>query len=278
MSNIYTSYQHQSQNFKPENLSAYTLCLHINENRLIYSILNDTHKILALKEYRSKTPVESAELLEEAYNQDQFLKGEFARTKVIYGARDFSLIPKPHFSEKQTRAFVNAMVKENLELDHVTYSDVGFEDAVAVYTIPFPVKRKCDHYFRRPEYFPYCQIAVGMSYDLKEDDGNLIVISVFENHVMITAIKQNKLMVCNTFEYREVTDIVYFVQLIAEVANFKEQSFDIFFTGEFELDSELMRGLKKYIPGMRVPSQELKSSFETQSDKLPTWKYAFMAY
>ncbi|MEM7039511.1 MAG: hypothetical protein AAF570_21230, partial [Bacteroidota bacterium] len=52
----------------------------------------------------------------------------------------------------------------------------------------------------------------------------------------------------------------------------------IFVVGEFEAESELIRQLRKFVGTAEIPVNELLDHFETRSEKLPVWKYAYLAY
>ena len=222
--------------------------------------------------------METPDFLDTVLSSDQFLKQDFAKVKIIVGAETFSLVPKPFFGGGDSRKWVQSLIREDLLLDHVDFHSIGRDDAMAVYTVPLAIKQKFDFYFKDPEYLPFCGSAVEMSYSLSSDQPNLILLNILGNSVVMTAIRGNKLQLCNTYDCREAADIVYFVQLVAEVTGLKDSSFGLFVTGEFEMESELLRQLRKYIPVLKIPSSELRQTFDVKSDKLPSWKYAFMTY
>lgn len=222
--------------------------------------------------------METVDFLDAVLSNDQFLKQEFAKVKIIVGAETFSLVPKPFFGGGSSRKWVQSMIREDLLLDHVDFHSIGRDEAMAVYTVPLAIKQKLDFFFKKPEYLPFCGSAVEMSYALADAQPNLILLNILGNNVVMTAIRDNQLQLCNSYECREATDIVYFVQLVAEVTKLKNTSFGLFVTGEFEMESELLRQLRKFIPILKIPSLELQENFDVKSDKLPSWKYAFMTY
>lgn len=278
MEKVYSPYQHQSKNFKPERLNDYKLCVFIMNDLLIYSILSEGGKILIVKEYRTKETTEVGDFLDTVLSQDYFLKEEYSEVKIITGVVEFSLVPGRFFQEGKTAAFAKALLAQDFPKDFVTFKALDNSDAVAVYTIPNLLKARCDNYFNEPEYAPYCQPAVGMGFDLSADSKNLILVNVFGRNFVITGIKNEQLHICNAYSYNGVTDIVYFVQLVQEVMGLEEQHCEIFLTGEFESESELLRQLTKYIPTLKVPGEELRDTFDARGEKVPSWKYAFMTY
>lgn len=279
MEKIYSTYQHQSKNFQPERLKTYKLAVFITKDLLAYAILSREDKILAVKEYRSRTnDLEVQDFFDAVREQDYFLKEEFSEVRIIAGIPEFSLIPGRYFRPEQMKMFAEAGMKDSFDLEHLSYRPLGHADAVAVFTIPFPLKRKCDFYFEDPEYLPICHPAVHMGVQLSEGSRNLILVNVIDQHVVITAIRDRRLQLCNSYPYDGPTDIVYFIQLVQDIMKLNGEACKVFITGNFETDSELIRQLRNYIPEMEVPGSELQETFDTLSDKLPTWKYAFMTY
>lgn len=250
----------------------------IQRDLIIYSILSEEGKILAVKEYRTKAPQEIQDFLENVLAADSFLKQEYSSVRIIQGEMEFSLVPEQFFDKERKGQFAQALLRQEFDMDSVSYSRLTRDEAVAVFTVPYALRNKCDHHFRNPEYIPFCQPAIQMGYDLPAGNGDLLLLSIFEDRFVITGIRNNRLQICNAYDYASVTDIVYFTQLVIEVIKLQGNQFPIYLTGEFEQDSNLVQQLRKYIPDLKVPLENFKKSFDTESDKLPTWKYAFMTY
>jgi hypothetical protein len=278
LENIYSAYQHQSSGFNPEKVRNYHLRLLMRPNMLQYAVLSADNKILAAKEYRSKRDMDYPDFFDAVYAQDYFLKEDYASVRVINGTLEFSLIPTRLFQPKQVREFAGALIKKSFEVDHLDYRNMDEGQATAIFTVPFPVKQKCDFYLEEPEYVPFCLQAINMAYDLGQENPELLVINIFENEFVLTGLKGGQLQICNAYQYVGVTDIVYFVQLVMDTLKQDPKTTKVMAIGEFELDSELMRQLRKYIPGIDVPQKALMDCFETRSEKLPTWRYAYLTY
>ena len=278
MSVVYKSYQHQSQNFDPSKVETYTLSIYLKEGFLVYSILSDEGKILAVKEYRTQLPLQSDEFLEAVVNHDEFLKKEFKDVRIICGVTEFSLVPESLFNRGAAADFARILVNDDVNSNHVDFEHLIPGDAIAVYTIPKLLKEKFENLFKAPRFQPFCKQAIGMTFALAGETPNVLLLNIFEKQFSISAIKNGRLNFCNSFEYAEPADIVYFVQLVIEVMDLGGAPVEILMAGEFELESKLFNDLRRYIPGVRVPGDALINSFDTQSEKLPAWKYAFMTY
>ncbi len=278
MSNIYSAYQHQSSAFQPEKLKQYRLRIVYRPDLLLYAVLSEENKLLAVKEYRSKVPMSFPEIFDQVYAQDYFLKEDYRAVEMVNSSLEFSLIPTVFFKPQQVRELAGALIKENADLDHLEYRDMEHSGATAIYTVPFPMKQKCDHFFPDLQYQPFCYLMVNMGLEMVTQHPNLLLLHIFEKQFVITAFKDGILQLCNAYDYEGVTDMVYFLQLVMEILKYETTGTKVLLSGEFEEDSEIFRQLKKFVPVAEIPKKEFQDRFETKGDKLPVWKYAFLSW
>jgi hypothetical protein len=278
VSNIYSAYQHQSSAFQPEKLKQYRLRIVYRPDLLLYAVLSEENKLLAVKEYRSKVPMSFPEIFDQVYAQDYFLKEDYRAVEMVNSSLEFSLIPTVFFKPQQVRELAGALIKENADLDHLEYRDMEHSGATAIYTVPFPMKQKCDHFFPDLQYQPFCYLMVNMGLEMVAQHPNLLLLHIFEKQFVITAFKDGILQLCNAYDYEGVTDMVYFLQLVMEILKYETTGTKVLLSGEFEEDSEIFRQLKKFVPVAEIPKKEFQDRFETKGDKLPVWKYAFLSW
>lgn len=279
MQGIYSSYEHQSKNFKPERLKHYKLCIFLGKGLLIYSVLSEQGKILLVKEYRSQEAMEITDFFSKIFEKDYFLKEDFAEVKIITASPEFSLVPRKFFAVGKVDSFASRLFSQEFGGDNLAWKDIVGSNATAVYTLPNPLKKELELHYKDPEYAPYCQPAIGMGYELSNENRNLILVHFFADFFVITGIREGSLQICNAYQYQSVSDIVYFVQLVQDLLKLEEGRFcEIFLAGEFESESELIRQLRKFIPHLRIPGEDLLHIFDTREETVPTWKYAFLTY
>lgn len=278
MSDVYSAYQHQSSAFQPEKLKQYRLRVVSRPGLLMYAVLSEHDRILAIKEYRSKVPMDFPEFFDAIHSQDYFLKEDYRSVEVVNCSLEFSIIPTVYFKPQQVNELGGALLKENPDLDHLEYRDIAHSGATVIYTVSFPMKQKCDHYFHDLQYQPFCQLMVNMGMEMVSQHPSLMLLHTFDKQFVITAFKDGQLQLCNAYDFEGVPDLVYFVQLVLEILKMEIQTTRILLSGEFEEDSELLRQLKKYVPSAEIPRKEFQERFETKSEKLPAWKYAFLSW
>jgi Protein of unknown function (DUF3822) len=278
VSNIYSAYQHQSSAFQPEKLRQYRLRIVSRPGLLLYAVLSEDNRILAVKEYRAKSAMDFADFFDAIHAQDYFLKEEYDRVEFVNSNLEFSLIPTVFFKPQQVRELAGALIKEDSEGDHLAYADLVDSGATAIYTVSHPMKQKCDDFFHDLTHLPFCQPMVSLGLDMVQHHPQLLILHVFDRQFVITAFKEGKLQLCNAYDFETVTDMVYFLQLVMEILKLDAESTRILLSCDFEEDSELLRQLHKFVPTAEIPKKEFSERFETKGDKLPVWKYAFLSW
>jgi Protein of unknown function (DUF3822) len=250
---VYSVYQHQSAVFQPERLKQYHLRLLLRENLAQYAVVSEQGKIMAVKEYRSKVPLDFADFFDAFCLQDGFVKEQYASTSVLYGDPVFSLVPTSMFEEAQLAALAEATLGPGLDLAHIDHHDLPAVGATAVFALPFAVKQKCDHHLRKPTYLSASHHTIQMAASLAKAQPDLLLLTILGQRFVLTVFKGGKLHLCNAYAYTGITDIVYFTQLAVETTKLELGRAALYVQGEFEKDSELLRQLTKFIPALRIP-------------------------
>ncbi len=260
-------------------LKQYCLRIVARPSLLLYAVISQDNCLLAVKEYRAKSPMDFSDFFDAIYAQDYFLKEEYARVEFLNSNLEFSLIPTVFFKPQQVRELAGALIKEDTAgMDHLEYAELPESGAIAIYTVSNSVKQKFDHYFQGMVHRPFCQAMVNLGLSMTQAHPQLLLLHVFDRQFVITAFKEGRLQLCNAYDFETVTDMVYFLQLVMEILKMEIAKTRIVLGGDFEEDSELLKQLKKFVPSAEIPKQEFAQRFETKGDKLPVWKYAFLSW
>jgi len=275
---LYQSYHHQSKSWESARSGEYTFQIFLKNDLLLASVSSDDRKVLLLTEYRCQVPVSSAELLDLCRKEVPLFSATYRKVKVIPGAFEFSLLPAKVFNRNHTRELASILISEDDRGRHVAFAELAGGDAVAVYTFPETLRQKLREAYGNVEYIPFCQSATAMAMASNGNASKSLFVNIFQGHFVLTGIRAGKLHLCNAYPYSGPTDIVYFLQLVADILGFSGEFMPVVVTGEFEPDSQLILQLKKHIPGIRIPGKELATAFEDGPGSPPAWKYAFMTW
>gem|GEM_PF-6391029 len=277
MSTTNATYQYQSKAFSPESLKAYTIRILVREHVLTYVVLNGTGKVVAIRQYHGSGQLEPGALFNQVHKEDYFLKESYGKTEVVSGSLSFSLIPNQFFVSNRVKEFAGALIKEGNNPDHLEYLQMDRTGTTAIFTIPSELKDLCDTELEDPVYIPSCQPLINMGRSMANPSKDLLVVTLFSNQFVITGMKQGKLALCNTYDYRSPADLVYFTQVVADIVDLGENG-EILIQGDLESDGVLLGQLQELIPRLKVPTQELKERFLQDGATVPYHKYAFLSF
>jgi len=274
---IYSTYQHQSKAFEPEQLATYRLRVLIRDGMLLYVVLSSASKVLAVREYRSHEPLGIGEFFERIYQQDYFLKEDYDSVEIVNGTLSFSLIPSRYFAPQRMKEFAGALIKDSFDTEHLAYRAIDEDKATAIFLVPGQVKEKFDAHFQGPDFLPACQPLIKMAHRISEAHPDLVLVTLFQNQFVITALRKGQLRICNTYDFQAAYDMVYFIQLIQDLLELQERP-TVFLHGDFDPQSDFFRDLKGFLPELQTTSPILENRFEGDASPLLQSKYAYLTF
>jgi hypothetical protein len=104
----------------------------------------------------------------------------------------------------------------------------------------------------------------------------LVYISIKSNYIEIIGFKEGKLTFCNTFEYKNKADILYFVQASIEDMGVALDSSDIYIsTIRKEEKEDIFDTLKHYFPNF---NSNVEATFGISTSFWDTYADAFLSH
>lgn len=281
LSSVNTAYQYQGKSFSPERLKNYLFRILVRDQLLVYVVLDENNKILASREYHSKEPLEMNAFLDAVKEEDYFLKEEYGSTQVVSGTLAFSLIPNQFFVSSRVKEFAGTLVRETAgpgeTPDHLEYMEMDKTGATAIFTVPNNLKEKCDDWLDGPEYIPSCQPLIRMAANLTPPGKDLLMTTIFSNQFVVTGMKNGRLMLCNSYEYRSAADLVYFIQLVSDMLEL-DDSAKILLNGDVDPNGQLFSQLKELVPRSEIPTYFLRNRFDSSVENIPYHRFAFLSF
>ncbi|MEM6807166.1 MAG: DUF3822 family protein, partial [Bacteroidota bacterium] len=130
------------------------------------------------------------------------------------------------------------------------------------------------------EYLPAYELASGsdllyrLGMILHNSLKPLLLIQVLDNHINLLGLKLDKLAFMHRFAYRTSLDLVYFIQLSANILQ-KGAKVDIYAVGEMGEEDPAWLEVKKYFPKIRLPLS-LKHRSQKNEAEYPWWKFTYL--
>lgn len=281
LSSVYTAYQYQGDSFSPQRLKNYSLRILVRDQLLVYVVLDKDNKILVTREYHSKSHLEMNEFLNLVKDQDYFLKEDYGSSQVVSGTLAFSLIPNQFFVSDRVKEFAGTLVRETADPgtapDHLEYLEMDKTGATAIFTVPSSLKEKCDAWLDGPDYIPSCHPLIKMASELTAPGEDLLMTTLFSNQFVVTGMKNGRLMLCNSYDYRSAADLVYFIQLVSDMLELGDSA-KILINGDIDPEGQLYSQLKDLVPRTQIPVDFLQNRFDSPSKGIPYHRFAFLSF
>lgn len=155
---------------------------------------------------------------------------------VVYANNLYSLVPEAYFDENQLPNYLKFNVKI-LGTDFIAYDDIpgfGFKN------VYIPYANINNYFFDLFGEFEYKHAATVLMENLlaANTEKETLYAYLGERHFDLVAVKDKKLILCNTFLYETAEDFLYYVLFAAQQLKWDPETFDLKFLGNISKDSK----------------------------------------
>lgn len=230
----------------------YELSLQVSPDGFSFCLLDDIRRKYVL--IRSFEPDENkyfnTEKLKELLSKDDFLTRKYKKVNVVMPSPKFTLVPAPLFdpAKKDEYFTFNHIAEENNTIIANKLSD---PDSFLVFSVSQPICELINNTF--PGIHPYHHIKPlfnHISHVRKSIHGNYIHVHVEKEFFNLIIFNNNILKFCNTFNYRNISDILYFVLNVFRSMDIKQEE-TIHFSGVTEKYDDLSSGFSIYVRNIK---------------------------
>jgi hypothetical protein len=230
----------------------YELSVQVSPDGFSFCLLDTIRNKFVL--IRSFQPEENkyfnADKINELLMKDDFLSKRYRKVNVVLPSRKFTLVPAPLFDPgKKDEYFDFNHNKE--EGDLIISNKVTDPDAFIVFSVSKPINDVINSIY--PGVHPFHHIKPlldHISHSRKSVNGNYIHIHVEREFFNLIIFNNNILNFCNSFNYRNISDILYFVMNVFKSLDIKQEE-TINFSGLTEKYDDLSSNFSIYIRNIR---------------------------
>jgi hypothetical protein len=152
----------------------------------------------------------NAEKINEIFNKDDFLTRRYRKVSLVMPSQKFTIVPAPLFDpgKKDEYFTFNHLVNDG---NIIISNKLNDPDAFVVFTVSKPMADLLGSF--HPGVLPYPQVKPllnHISHSRKSVNGNYIHIHVEREFFNLIIFDHNLMKFCNSFKYRNITDILYF--------------------------------------------------------------------
>jgi hypothetical protein len=230
----------------------YELSIQVSPEGLAFCLLDTIRNKYVL--IRSFEPEENklfnSEKFDELISKDDFLTKRYKKVNVVMPSKKFTLVPAPLFDPGKKDEYFTFNHLKN-EDDIILTNKVTDPEAFIVYSASKSISTLINKYY--PGVHPYHHIKPlfhHISHNRKSVSGNYIHIHIEKEFFNLIVFSDSQLSFCNTFNYRNISDILYFVMNVFKNLGIKQEE-TIHFSGITEKYDDLSSNFSIYIRNIK---------------------------
>lgn len=252
----------------------YDLSVQISPDSFSFAILDTIRNKFVL--IRSFEPEENkyfnSDELDELINKDDFLSRPYKKVNILMPSKRFTIIPAPLFDPAKKDEYFN--------FNHIPESDniiitnkLNDPESFIVASVPKSVYEVITTHY--PGVYPCHHIKplfTNISHTRRNVNGDHIHIHVEREYFNLVIFRANILKFCNTFSYRNITDILYFVLNVFKTMDIKQEE-TIYFSGLTEKYDDLSSNFAIYVRNVKFAEPTGNFTFSYVFNDLELHRY-----
>ena len=202
------------------------------------------------KEY---DPVKILSQIELLYKMEKELQIPVDEVVLLFSNDLYSLVPKPYFIEEEASNYLKFNTKI-LKTDVVAHDYLDQKELVTVY---IPYANITNYFFDKYGEFEYkhsISVLTDAVLCIDSGEGTTAYLNNFTDYFDLVVVKNNKLLLCNTFSYSTKEDFIYYLLFTAEQLELDPSEFELNLLGDISENSALYSIAYTYIKNVNLLS------------------------
>ena len=240
------------ETFDLNQTKSYHISIQAGLNGYTFSVLDPARsKYILLRHFAFRgtmTPSLLEDKIIEIQNNDEFLTREYKSVLFSYQSPKYTLIPGPLFKKDNLKTYFE--FNHYLEdLDEIHYNRLKGTDAYNIFAIPAELSGIVQRSFGNVNFFNHTTPLVenGLVNHGGRSSQKVAIANIYGNYTDIAVIQGDKLLLCNTFPWKNEEDLVYFILYIYEELKLNGEETPLVISGEMLKNSTVYDMLRSYI-------------------------------
>jgi hypothetical protein len=230
----------------------YELSIQVSPDGLSFCLLDSIrNKFILIRSFGAEeNKYFNADKISELLLKDDFLTKRYKKVHCVMPSSKFTLVPTPLFDPgKKVEYFTfNHTMKD----DHIVLVDkISDPDAFLVFSVSRSISELINSVY--PGVYPHHHIKLLLDHTSsirKSVNGNYIHVHVERDFFNLIIFNNNILKFCNSFAYRNISDILYYVLNAFKNLDIKQEE-TIYFSGITEKYDDLSSSFSLYIRNIK---------------------------
>jgi len=241
----------------------------------IYDNSRDKYSALSSWDFRDITSNYSLhQLLKEFIPEQDWLNQSFEKTTIIFESPVSTLIPEPLFDKANLKHYLR--FNHHLEDSEIVKNDyLPLLDAENIWAIPQNLNDLLIDTFPEASVHNHASSLIEslLQQNKNRDAGESIFVNIRKNWFDIIVLKENNLVLFNSFKYRTKEDFIYFLIYVMEQLRLNPEKTDVTLMGEILKISSVYEITYKYVRNINFIRRPNNYQFSYVFDDIPEHFY-----
>ena len=229
----------------------YELSVQISSDDISFCLLDTLrNKFVMLRSYE---PEDNSRFdpyrLNEIIRKDDFLPRKFRKTNIITPTQRSTLVPGPLFEDSRKEDYLDFNQKK-ADRERVMISKIKNSDIYAIFSLQEGFADLLKGLFPEGNIMHSLKPLFQYVHFNRRSSGNNIHIHFEKDYLDTVIFDPNELKFCNTFNFKSMSDIEYFVLYVLKKMNVRQDE-TIYLSGRTQEKEELRHAFSKYLTDVR---------------------------
>jgi hypothetical protein len=258
----------------------YELSVQVSTDNLSFCILDTLrNKFVLLRSYEpvDKSKYES-NTIREIINKDDFLIRRYKKVSLTAISPKFTLVPASLYDESKKDVYF-AFNQVPSEEETILTSKLPNPDSLVIYSFPAGIADILKTAFPGNIFMHHLKPLFNfISFSQRSFLSNNVHIHLERDYLNIIIFDQNTLKFCNTFYYKTISDIQYYILYVLKRLNIRQEEI-INFSGNAMKQEEILHGFSDYLNAIKfaIPTGNYTFSYVFSETELQKFLILFSA-
>jgi hypothetical protein len=230
----------------------YELSIQVSRDGLSFCLLDTIrNKFVLIRSYETdENQYFNTEKTEEILTKDDFLRKRFKKVNLVLPSRKFTIVPAALFDPGKKDEYFT-FNHSNDEGNMIVANKINDPDAFIVFSVSKPVVELINNIFTGAHPYHHLKPLLDhISHSRKSVSGNYLHIHIEREFFNLVIHDNNLMKFCNSFNYRNISDILYYVLNVFKTLDIKQEE-TIYFSGLTEKYDDLSSNFSLYIRNIK---------------------------
>lgn len=265
------------RSFEKEKAEHYQLSIQVDSDGLSYCVFDtESKQHVVLKQYKFDQMEPRHDMINSIAGvlvRDDLMKLPYASVMFMYYTQQSTLIPGSYFSKKYLKDYLsfNHSLEVTDELFCNYIKPLGIWNVFAIPSVIVSlINNQFDHAIIAHQATSFLWQVNQITEPL---NGYQVRLGLNDDFFDIAVLNQNKLLLYNTFQYVNETDLLYFVLYIYKQMKIDLSNAPLYISGEHSSKLVLFDTLKKYVPDLIYADKTVTTALTPGLFTIPAYKF-----